>query len=270
MYPVVNMSTRSVVITGSTRGIGFSLADSFLARGCAVTISGRTLEAAIAASDGLALRYDRQLISACACDVTDYLQVQSLWEQANTQFGKIDIWINNAGIGTPMMNFWELSPEQYRAVVQTNILGTMYGTRVAMNGMLAQRFGALYNLEGFGARGRGMSGMTLYGSTKACVHFINRSLATESEGTPVITGAISPGMVITELITRQFDGRQEELEKSKGILNIIAERAETVAPVLVDKILANQKNGVTIVYSSTVGMMLKFISAPFKKRDLFT
>src|SRR4030042_7000210 len=115
----------------------------------------------------------------------------------------------------------------------------MYGSKVALTGMLAQGHGVLYNLEGFGAKGSSMRGMTLYGSTKASVHFVNRSLAEEINGTPLITGAIAPGMVITEMITRQFKGREEELEKSKKVLNIIAERAETVAPVLVDKILEN-------------------------------
>jgi NAD(P)-dependent dehydrogenase (short-subunit alcohol dehydrogenase family) len=270
MHPLVNIKNRSVVITGSTRGLGYSLATAFLERGCAVTISGRLQESVEEAVRKLSTKFSSELVFGIPCDVRDYIQAQSLWEHANIQFGKIDIWINNAGIATPMMKFWELSPEQYDDVVQTNIIGTMYGTRVALNGMLVQGFGALYNLEGFGARGRSMLGMTLYGSTKACVHFINHSLAQETEGTPVITGAIAPGMVITEMITRQFEGREEELEKSKRILNIIAEKAETVAPVLADKILKNHKNGVTIAYTSASRMVLKFITATFKKRDLFT
>jgi NADP-dependent 3-hydroxy acid dehydrogenase YdfG len=167
------------------------------------------------------------------------------------------------------MKFWEVTPEQYEIVVRINTLGTMFGSKVALNGMLAQGGGALYNLEGFGARGRRMKGMALYGSTKASVHFINQSLADETAGTPVITGAIAPGMVITDMITQQFIGREEELERTKRILNIIAERAETVAPVLVEKILKNQKNGVTITFSSSSRIMLKFLLAPFNKRDLF-
>jgi NAD(P)-dependent dehydrogenase (short-subunit alcohol dehydrogenase family) len=266
----MNIKPRSIVITGSTRGIGYSLANAFLERGCAVTISGRAQESVDEAVAKLGVRYSDELLYGFLCDVTDYIQVQQLWENAKSHFGRIDIWINNAGIATPMMKFWELSPEQYDAVVQTNIIGTMYGIRVALTGMLEQGYGALYNLEGFGARGRSMRGMTLYGSTKASVHFINRSLAQETEGTAVIIGAIAPGMVITDMITRQFEGRAEELEKSKRILNIIAEKAETIAPVLADKILENQKNGVTIAFSSPARMMLKFISAPFTKRDLFT
>jgi NADP-dependent 3-hydroxy acid dehydrogenase YdfG len=269
MHPIVNIKTKSIVITGSTRGIGFSLASAFLGRGCAVTISGRSQESVDEAITKLRANYSGELTYGFPCDVTNYLQVQRLWENAKSHFGRIDIWINNAGIATPMMKFWELSPEQYDDVVQTNILGTMYGTRVALTGMLEQGSGGLYNLEGFGARGRSMRGMSLYGSTKASVHFINRSLAQETEGSAVITGAIAPGMVITDMITRQFEGREEELEKSKRILNIIAEKAEIVAPVLADKILKNHKNGVTIAYTSSAGMMLKFLTAPFKKRDLF-
>jgi NAD(P)-dependent dehydrogenase (short-subunit alcohol dehydrogenase family) len=265
----MNIKPRSIVITGSTRGIGYSLAEAFLERGCAVTISGRTQEAVDEAITKLRSKFSSEHSFGFPCDVTDFLQVQRLWENAQSHFGRIDIWINNAGIAVPMMKFWELSPEQYDDVVQTNIIGTMYGTRVALTGMLAQGYGALYNLEGFGARGRSMHGMALYGSTKASVHFINRSLAEEIEGSSVITGAVAPGMVITDMITRQFEGRAEELEKSKRILNIIGERAGTVAPVLASKILENQKNGVTIAFSSPARMMLKFLTAPFNKRDLF-
>jgi NAD(P)-dependent dehydrogenase (short-subunit alcohol dehydrogenase family) len=261
---------KSIVITGSTRGIGYWLADAFLARGCSVTVSGRTQAAVDVAVTKLAEKHDGQRILGLSCDVTDFSQVESLWDSAKAHFGLVDIWINNAGIAIPMMNFWEVVPDKYESVVKTNIIGTMYGSKVALTGMLSQGHGALYNLEGFGASGRRMKGMTLYGSTKAAVHFINQSLADETAGSPVITGAIAPGMVITEMITRQFEGREEELEKSKRVLNIIAERAETVAPVLVEKILNNQKNGATIAFSSSSRVMLKFLLAPFNKRDLFT
>ncbi|MFZ2097246.1 MAG: SDR family oxidoreductase [Anaerolineales bacterium] len=260
---------KSIVITGSTRGIGYALAKAFLERDCALTINGRSAESVDEALARLS-NFPVELIFAYACDVTDYSQVQQLWQASMGHFGRVDIWINNAGMAIPMMKFWEVSAKQYKNVVKTNFLGTMYGTQVALSGMIAQGFGALYNMEGFGARGRSMQGMALYGSTKAAIHFIDQSLAQETQGTPVITGAISPGMVITEMITRQFEGREQELEKSKPILNIIAERPETVAPVLADKILRNEKNGVTIAFSSSTRMMLKFLTAPFKKRDLFS
>jgi NAD(P)-dependent dehydrogenase (short-subunit alcohol dehydrogenase family) len=260
---------KSIVITGSTRGIGFHLARAFLEQDCTLTINGRTSEGVNEALARLG-NFPQEQIFGYAADVTDFNQVQCLWDESISHFGKVDIWINNAGTAIPMMQFWDVPPKRYRQLVKTNILGTMYGTQVALSGMISQGFGALYNMEGFGARGRSMQGMTLYGSTKAAIHFINRSLARETKGTPVITGGIAPGMVITEMITRQFEGREEELEKSKPILNIIAEKPETVTPVLADKILRNRKNGVTITFSSPAFMWLKFLQAPFKKRDLFS
>jgi NAD(P)-dependent dehydrogenase (short-subunit alcohol dehydrogenase family) len=262
--------SKSVVITGSTHGIGLALAAAFLEQVCQVTISGRTQAGVEEALAGLGAKYPLERILGFPCDVTDFSQVQALWQQAKGHFGQVDIWINNAGSASPRMPFWELPEDKYDELVRTNVIGTMYGTKVALKGMLAQGFGALYNMEGFGARGRGMRGMTLYGSTKASVHFINRSLAQEMEGTPVIIGAIAPGMVITGMITRQYVGREEQLEKAKSILNIIAERPETVAPVLVKKILKNHKNGASITFASPVQIMLKFFTAPFKQRDLFS
>ena len=266
----MSVSTKSIIITGSTRGIGYQLAASFLERDCRVTVSGRTLQSVDEALSRMAGKYPKELVFGCVCDVTDFTAVQNLWVQAENHFGRIDIWINNAGTATPRMKFWECSPEKYEEVVKTNLLGTMYGSKVALSGMLTQGYGALYNMEGFGARGRSMQGMALYGSTKASVHFINHSLAQEVKGTPVIIGAITPGMMITDMITRQYRGRENELEKAKPILNIIAERPETVAPVLVRKILKNQRNGVTITFTSSAKIMLKFLTAPFKRRDLFS
>ncbi len=262
--------TPSVVITGSTRGIGFALADSFLERGCQVTISGHNPPVLQDALAKLSAKYPGERLFAYPCDVVEYSQVQSLWEQARQRFERVDVWINNAGTAAPRMAFWENPVNKVDEVVRLNVIGMMYGTRVALTGMLAQGFGALYNMEGFGARGRSMRGMTLYGSTKAAIHFVNQSLAQETAGTPVITGAIAPGMMITDMITSQYVGREAELEKARPILNIIAERPETVAPVLVEKILKNRKNGVTITFGSPARLLLKFLLAPFQKRDLFS
>jgi len=260
----------SVVITGSTHGIGYHMAAAFLKHNCQVTISGRTQPAVDDAVARLEAQYSSEHIWGVACDVTDFGQVQHLWGEAEHHFGRIEIWINNAGTASPRMNFWDIPPENFDEVVRANVLGTMYGTKVALTGMLAQGYGALYNMEGFGARGRSMRGMTLYGSTKVAVHFVNQSLTHEVEGTPVITGAIAPGMMITDMITRQYVGREAELEEAKPILNIIAERPETVAPVLVEKILKNRKNGATITFASPARLFLKFLTSRFRKRDLFT
>ena len=123
---------KTIVITGSTRGIGHGLAKAFLARDCAVTISGRSLasvEEAVAAL--VDEHYDPQRILGQPCDVTDIDQVQALWDAAYAHFGKIDIWINNAGIAHPQVDFWQHPPERIRAVIETNLLGVMHGVKAS-------------------------------------------------------------------------------------------------------------------------------------------
>ena len=163
-------------------------------------------------------------------------------------------------------NFWELTPEQYQVVVSTNILGTMYGSKVALQGMLEQGFGALYNMEGFGAGGkRTMNGMALYGSTKAGIHFLNQSLVKEASDTPLIIGAIQPGMVITDLVTRQFEGRPEAWARFQPVLKIIGTPVHTVAPWIVKKILDNNQTGKWITYNNPLRMLRRMLRLPFNR-----
>ena len=103
---------KTVVITGSTRGLGYGLADSFLALGCAVVVSGRTPAGVEKAVAELSAKHEADRVFGHPCDVTDFEQVQALWDTAKAHFDKIDIWINNAGIGNSQMNFWELPAER--------------------------------------------------------------------------------------------------------------------------------------------------------------
>jgi NAD(P)-dependent dehydrogenase (short-subunit alcohol dehydrogenase family) len=260
---------KIVVITGSTRGIGHGLADSFLALGCAVVVSGRTDGTVEKAVGELSGRYGADRVFGQPCDVTDYGQVEALWDAARARFGKIDIWINNAGIGHAQVNFWELPAERIGAVLSTNLLGAMYGSKVAVQGMLDQGFGAIYNLEGLGSSGPRVQGTSVYATSKAGLRSFDETLAQEARGTPVIVGALRPGMVITDLVIKPYEGRPEEWERAKRIFNIIADRVETVTPWLAQRVLDNTKNGARISWSSTWKIMARFATAPFHKRDLF-
>lgn len=260
---------KTIVITGSTRGIGYGLADAFLMHGERVVISGRKQETVDQALRQLSQKHGPERAAGFACDVTDYAQVQALWDSAAARFGTIDIWINNAGQSNILTPFWELDPAQMRDVVQTNILGMMYGSKVALRGMLQQGFGSLYNMEGFGSRsGRKLPGLTLYGTTKAAAAFLDDSLALELEGKPVIIGGISPGMIVTDLLLNQRAGSDEDWERSKRVFNILADRIETVAPWLVEKILANEKNGTVLTWLTRTKVMLRFLTAPITRRKV--
>jgi NAD(P)-dependent dehydrogenase (short-subunit alcohol dehydrogenase family) len=261
---------KHIVITGSTRGIGYGLAKAFLASGCRVTISGRshsTVDKAVAA---LGAEFDPELVSGHACDVTVFEQVQALWDVAQARVGRVDIWLNNAGTAHPTMLIRELPPDVIKEVMETNFLGTVYGSRVALRGMLEQGGGQIYNMEGYGSDGSIRAGMslTLYGASKYAVHYFNKALALEADNTPVQVGWLRPGMVVTEMLSRQYAGRSEEWERARRIFNLIAERVDVVAPALAKRMLANARNGVQITYGSRLTLMLRFLFAPFIKRDV--
>ena len=257
---------KTVLITGSTRGIGYGLADSFLTLNCAVTISGRTQESVGKAVATLSAKHGADRILGHPCDVTQFEQVQALWDAASSHYGKVDIWINNAGMSQPVRNFWELDAELIEKAVETNLTGVMNGAKVALTGMLAQGHGAVYNMEGMGSDGRKQAGMSLYGCTKYGLAYLTDSLALEAKGTPVLVGAISPGMVVTDLLTRNRDEQPERWEQNKRIFNILADRVETVTPWLAERILANEKHGARIAWLSRGTIMFRFLSAPFNKR----
>ncbi len=261
---------KTVVITGSTRGIGFGLAKSYLELGHRVVISGRGREAVERALATLTADFSPDHLLGVPCDVLQYAQVRSLWDRAVSGFGGVDIWVNNAGVAHPQTAFWAMDPARVSTVVRTNLVGAMYGARVALAGMVEQGRGALYNMEGLGSDSRRVEGLTLYGTTKYGLRYLTESLADEVEGTGLIVGAMSPGMVITDLITDQYEGKSEQdWERGKRIFNILADRVETVAPWLAAQSLENQKNGARIAWLSRGKILWRFLSAPFRQRDLF-
>ena len=260
---------KTIVITGATRGIGYGLAQAFLARDCNVSISGRTVESVDRAAANLADSTGSERVLAFPCDVRDYEQLEDFWDRSQERFGRVDIWINNAGTSGEHGLVWETDPESARQVVETNLLGVIYGSRAAIRGMLAQGGGAVYIMEGMGADGRRHDGLTFYGMTKYGLDYFFRSLVDETRATPVRVGALRPGMVVTDLITRPYEDRPEDWERAKKVFNIIADTIENVAPWLADRILANQRHGAVLSYSSPLKILWRFVTAPISQRDLF-
>jgi NAD(P)-dependent dehydrogenase (short-subunit alcohol dehydrogenase family) len=241
---------KVIVITGSSRGIGYALAEAFLARGCAVVLSSRRRETLDDAVARLTARYGSEQVAGCLCDVTQESQHEALWTQAVARFGRVDVWINNAGLGHSTMRVWDGSPDLPRQVVETNLLGAMYGSRTAARRMLAQGHGAIYNMEGMGSRGERRAGLVYYGTTKYGLDYFHRCLVDDARGTPLTVGALSPGMVMTEMITGQYVDRPEDWARVKGLFEIIADEPGPVAAWLADRILRNRKRSVWLHYGS--------------------
>lgn len=259
---------KIIVITGSTRGIGYGLAGAFLNLGCAVVVSGRSPDTVEQAVRTLSEQYGQERVFGQPCDVTRLEQVQALWDAAVRRFGRVDLWVNNAGTAHGQTPLADISEATIRADVDTNITGTILGTQVALRAMRAQGGGAIYNMEGLGSNGMHVAGMSIYGTTKAALHYFNQALAKETEGSRIITGSLNPGMVVTDLLTGQRPADEQAWQRQKRIFNILSERVETVAPVLARRMLENRKNGASIRFSGRGKMMLRFLTAPFIKRNV--
>ncbi len=261
---------KTIIITGSTRGIGYGLADNFLSLGHQVVISGRSSESVDRAVEILADRYSKAGVGGFPCDMRDYDRVESLWQYGSERFGEIDIWINNAGIGQSQIDFWDLDPKLIQDLVGTNITGAMFGAKVALAGFREQGRGAFYNMEGLGSDGRQVEGLTLYGTSKRALNYLTDSLVSEMKGTNVVVGALSPGMVLTDFILSRYQGKDpSEWENARKIFNILADKVESVTPYLAEKILQNKKNGARINWLTTPKVLWRFMTAGISKRDLF-
>jgi short-subunit dehydrogenase len=140
---------------------------------------------------------------------------------------------------------------------------------VALAGMLARGAGSIYNMEGLGSDGRKIQGLTLYGSTKYGLAYLTDALVEEVKDTPVIVGALRPGMVVTDLLTGQYHDRPEAWERAKGTFNLLADRVETVAPWLAEQVLTNERNGARFKWLNPLRLAGRFLMAPLRQRNLF-
>lgn len=257
---------KTIVVTGSTRGIGHGLAKEFLKRGQNVVVCGRSqgaVDAALAELTGEAT--DGAKVVGTPCDVTQHEQVEALWAFAKTAFGDVDIWINNAGLSNTRFPIGRLPQDEVDAVPAVNLIGTMNGAQVALKGMTEQGHGALYNFEGFGSNGMKQMGMSLYGCTKFGVTYFTKALIKETQGDPVTVGYMSPGIVITDLSLRDRGKMPpERWEFVKKVFNIIADRVETVTPWLADQVLANTEHGARIAWLTRGKSIKRFIMSRFK------
>jgi NAD(P)-dependent dehydrogenase (short-subunit alcohol dehydrogenase family) len=257
---------KSIVITGGTRGIGFGLVREFLRLGHSVTFCGRTQAGVAAAEAQLVTHYGAERVRGVVCDVTRLEQVRALWDAAVANFGRVDLWINNAGLNAPRMPVWELDEATLRDVLEVNVLGVMYGSKVALSGMIVQGSGQLYNMEGLGSDGMVLAGSALYGSSKAALSYLTRGLVLDTKGLPVQVGFLSPGIVLTDL----FTGGVEPDARTRRVANILGDRVETVAPFLVRRMLADRRHGSRIAWLTRPKIFRRFLTARFQKRDLFT
>jgi len=211
------LENKVAVITGSTRGLGLAIARAYAAAGAAVVISGRTQSTV----DAVVAEFVAGGATAAglACDVGSLEQVAALGAFAVERFGRIDVWVNNAGLSAPYGPTVDIGPEEFRRVVDTNIVGVYNGSIVALGHMLPNRRGKLINLLGR-SRNKGVKYQNAYSASKAWVGSFTSALAAEHAESGVDIFAFNPGLVDTDML-RRVDVVQGFEQKVKPLETVI-------------------------------------------------
>ncbi|KEH19223.1 putative chlorophyll(ide) b reductase [Medicago truncatula] len=226
----------NVLITGSTKGIGYALAKEFLKAGDNVLVCSRSDERVETAVKSLREEFGEQHVWGTTCDVKNGEDVKKLVSFAKEKLKYIDIWINNAGSNAYSYKpLAEASDEDLIEVVTTNTLGLMICCREAIKMMVGQpRGGHIFNIDGAGSDGRPTPRFAAYGATKRSVVHLTKSLQAElqmQDVKNVMVHNLSPGMVTTDLLMSGANTKQ-----AKFFINVLAEPAEVVAEYLVPNI----------------------------------
>ncbi len=261
---------KTVVITGGSRGLGFELAKQFRDRNYNVVICATSEESTEKAVNQL--KTENAKVAGKKCNVSDVSEVEALADFAVSQFGSIDIWINNAGVNQSFKYFWELDEKELDFLMAVDLKGAVNGTGVAVRRMMKQGHGAVYNVEGMGSEGQLQSCFSLYGTAKRAVTYFTDAAVHEvkEKNLPVIIGKISPGIMITDFLT-SANGRsnQTELsEKTKNAYNILGDYPDVIAEYIVNKIEANKKNGARLSWLTKRKAMWRMMTSGIKKRKM--
>ncbi|KAJ4822597.1 putative chlorophyll(ide) b reductase nyc1, chloroplastic [Turnera subulata] len=270
---------RNVVITGSTRGLGKALAREFLLSGDHVVVASRSAESVdmtvkeleeslregLATSNGSAkANLSRAKVVGIACDVCQPSDVKKLANFAVSEFGSVDIWINNAGTNKGFRPLLQFSDEDIKQIVSTNLVGSILCTQEAMRVMMNQpRGGHIFNMDGAGSGGSSTPLTAVYGSTKCGLRQLHSSLLKECKRSKVGVHTASPGMVLTDLLL------SGSTLKNKQMFNIICELPETVARTLVPRMRVVKGTGKAINYLTPPRIVLALVTAWLRRGRWF-
>lgn len=266
---------KTVVITGSARGFGLCQAKKFKESGFNVVVSDINEANLKKALEELsAINPEKTAAISVVCNVTSHADLENLWNKAVEAFGTVDIWVNNAGVNSPDKPVRDLTDKEISFLLDIDLKGAIYGSKIAFAGMQKQGFGQIYNVEGYGSNDAMMTGLTLYGTAKRAVTYFTRSLAKESHdltNDAVKVCRLTPGIMITDFITHaNGDATTIELpEKTKKIYNILGDYPETIVDYAVPRMIANDKNDADIIWLTSARAFSRFLTAGFKKRDFF-
>jgi len=240
----MSLAGKVVVVTGSTRGIGRSIADACTRKGATVVISSRTPEAvALTVTE---LTDAGATASGFAANAGHYEELEALRDHALATHGRIDVWVSNAGVSNGYRYLDDESAPEIHDLITINLLGQLYGAK-AMLPYFREHGGYLMNLCGRGWKGGATPYTTAYGASKAASASLTRSLAAENKDCPNLSiNAFTPGMVDTDFY-RDDMPVSSRLKATQGNVRFALDAFGTPLPAVGERcaILIAEKPGAT-------------------------
>lgn len=198
----MNMQDKVVIVTGSTRGIGKSIADRFLRHKAKVAICGRS-------TTGFAQYADEENVLALPVDVAKKQDVDQLVASVMDKWGRIDVVVNNAGITQDNL-LMRMSDEQWQNVLDVNLTGAFYLCRSVIRPMMKQRFGRIVNISSvIGVMGN--AGQANYAASKAGLIGFSKSLAKEVASRGILVNVVAPGYIDTDMTRALSENQRSEI-----------------------------------------------------------
>ncbi len=222
------LKDKVAVITGGSRGLGLGIAEAFAREGAAVVIASRSQTAVDVAVQGL--KAQGRQATGIACDVSNLGQVEAVAALALSTFGRLDVWVNNAGLLAPFGPTAHVPSDAFQSVIDTNIIGVYNGSVTALRHFVPQRSGKLINVLGRGDDGP-VPLHNAYGSSKRWVRTFTSAMAREYADSGVGVYAFNPGLVTTDMVSQvpSVAGFESKLSSLRTVVRLLANPPEVPA-----------------------------------------
>ncbi len=194
----MNLTGRIALITGASQGLGAAIAERFLVDGANVALCGRTADDLAARHKQLAAAHGADRVWARPADVSSRSDVDALFDEAHSHFGRLDILVNNAGVYGPMGSIDTVDWDEWAQAIAINLTGAVYCARKAVTIFKPQRRGKIVILSGGGATSP-LPGISAYAASKAAIVRFAETLALETREWNIDVNAIAPGALMTRL-----------------------------------------------------------------------
>lgn len=199
---MTNLNEKVAIVTGGASGIGLATVKAFVEKGAKVVIADYNVEGGIAVEKGL--KEKGADVIFIQVNVADEKSVESLVSETVQKYGRVDIMVNNAGVGT-LAQTHELSYEDYNRVISINQDGVFFGAKYAIREMLKTGGGSIVNTASILGH-VGEAGAFAYNASKGAVNILTKSLAVEYASKNIRVNAVCPGYVESGMVNKEALG----------------------------------------------------------------